>query len=292
MHIALPKMLLLLVFALTTLSCATSSGIAGKKRDESKALPLEARADTLFNGRDKKENLERAISLWNESADYWPSARVFTKLARAHFLLGDAIYGLDKSSERRNKNFAQGIQFAEKALCESMPTLRDDLKKGAKFYQLIRLAPKESVAALYWYAANLSIWTANQGIATRLRYADDVKAAMTRLKELDENFFYAGSVRLQGIFEALRANVGGGDLNKSEQYFSEAVRRSPNYLANKLIWAEQLCVLQKDKAKYTKLLRQIIAADCSADPLLEPENRLVQQKAQHLLKNLDSVFSG
>jgi hypothetical protein len=44
------------------------------------------------------------------------------------------------------------------------------------------------------------------------------------------------------------------------------------------------------KAKFKRLLDEVIAADPAADPEIAPENGLEQQKAKKLLARIDELF--
>ena len=59
-----------------------------------------------------------------------------------------------------------------------------------------------------------------------------------------------------------------------------AVKKAPNYLGTKVLWAQFLCPKTGDKALAKKLLEEAVAADPSD-----------QHKAKTLLANFDSLFA-
>jgi hypothetical protein len=161
---------------------------------------------------------------------------------------------------------------------------------GQKHAAAIKLAPKEAVPAMYWYASNLGKWASTKGFTTVLKYKDDIKATMDHVKALDDTYFYAGPFRYFGAFEARTAGIAGGSLEKSKENFQKAVTMAPNYLGTKVLWAEFLCTKQQDKEMYKKLLDEVLAADAAVDPEILAENKLEQEKAKKLLAKIDDNF--
>ena len=93
---------------------------------------------------------------------------------------------------------------------------------------------------MYWYAANLGKWASSKGFTTRLKYKDDLKATMDRVKTLDEGYFYGAVWRYFGGYEAV-TNGMGGSLDKSKENFEKAIAIAPNYLGNCLLYTSR-CV--------------------------------------------------
>ena len=268
---------------------------------DARASALIAQADALWEARADRAQLEAAIAKWEEAAAAAPRAETAAKLARGHYLLGDGFMALADDIVGRDAEYQKGLDWATTALKLSAPDFAAAMAGGAKHADVITKAPKESVAAMYWYASNLGKWAASKGFATRIKYKDDIKATMLHVKSLDESYFFAGPWRYFGAFEALTAGIAGGDLNKSKENFAKAVTMAPSYLGTKVLWAELLCVkLQGDsdsdgnndgKVQFQKLLDEVIAADANADPTIAPENGLEQQKAKKLLAKIDDLFS-
>jgi hypothetical protein len=254
------------------------------------ALGLEKKGDDSFLKRDQEKELKLAIAWWEQAAALAPSAERFTKLARAHYLLADGFYGLQDLSELRDAHFTKGLEFAEKALKLNAPVAMQSLKDGESFSNAIAKAPKAAVPTMYWYAVNLGKWATSQGFLTRLKYKDDIKATMMRVKELDPDYFHAGPWRYFGAYEAVTAGLAGGDLGKSEENFKTASQNAPQYLGTKVLWAEQLCIRKQDKASFQRLLNEVIESAIDASSDVAPENRIEQAKAKKLLAQIDTHF--
>jgi hypothetical protein len=265
-----------------------------------KATALVAEGDALWKERLDAEKLKAGLAKWEEAISLAPSAELAVKLGRGHYLLGDSHYALADSNDARDAEYETGLRWATEGLKLVAPEFAAAKAAGKPHAEAIKLAPKEAVPAMYWYASNLGKWAASKGFATRLKYKDDLKATMDQVKALDESFFYAASWRYFGGFQAATAGIAGGSLDLSKEYFEKSIALAPNYLGTRVLYADFLCPkLQKDtdgdgepdgKKKFKELLEGVIAADPAADPEIEPENRLEQQKAKKLLANIDELF--
>lgn len=247
-------------------------------------------ADALWEQRTEKEKLIAAIAKWESTAASAPSAEVYAKLARAHYLLGDGYYVVEGNTEGRDASYQKGLDAATLSLKLSAPAFAKAMAEGKKHQEAIVLAPKEAMAAMYWYASNLGKWAATKGFATRLRYKDDIKATIEHIKGLDESFFFAAPYRYLGGYEAATAGLAGGSLSKSEEYFKKSVEMAPNYLGTKVLWADFLCPKKRDRETFKRLLDEVVAADPKAEPELVAENTLEQAKAKALLAKIDELF--
>lgn len=253
-------------------------------------IAATAEGDAAWDARADKAKLQEAITKWEAAFEKGGTGELAAKLARAHYLLGDGYYALENNQEGRDAEYQKGLDWATRALKLSAPEFTKAMTEGKKHAEAITLAPKEAVPAMYWYATNLGKWAATKGFATRLRYKDDIKATMLHVKALDENYFYAAPWRYFGGFEAATAGLAGGSLEKSEENFKKSVELAPAYLGTKVLWADYLCTKKQDKETFKKLLEEVIAADAKADPAIEPENNIEQQKAKKLLAEIDEKF--
>lgn len=257
--------------------------------------------DELWKQRADKAKLAAALAKWEEAAKAAPSGELAAKLARGHYLMGDGFLALEDNAAGRDEEYQRGLDWATTALKLSAPDFAAAMASNQKHAEAIKLAPKEAVPAMYWYAANLGKWAASKGFATRLKYKDDLKATMEHVKSLDADFFYAAAWRYFGGYEAATAGIAGGSLDKSKENFEKAIQMAPNYFGTKVLYADFLCTkLQKDtdgdgisdgKKKFKELLEGVIAADPNVDPEIAPENTIEQAKAKKLLAQIDQLFA-
>ena len=254
------------------------------------ATQLAQEADAAWTQRSDYKQAQLAIAKWTELAQKQPTAETYVKIAYAHYFLGNGHFTLTNDATGADKSFTDGLTAAEKGLAISAPAMIEALNNGVKHTEALQKATKEAVPSLYWHATNLSKWAASKGFATKLRYKDDVKATQMHVKSLDDSFFYYAPYRYFGAFEAATAGLLGGDLNKSTENFKQAAELAPNYLDTKVMWAEYQCKKAVDKETYVKLLNEVLAADPTIVPELEPENRIAQTKAKQMLANVDEYF--
>jgi hypothetical protein len=259
------------------------------------AAALVAEGDALWAERVSEAKLKEALAKWEAAIKLAPTAELATKLARGHYLLGDAHYALADNIEARDAEYQLGLDWANEALKLSAPEYAAAKAGGKSHVEAIKLAPKEAVPAMYWYATNLGKWAAGKGIVTRLKYKDDLFATMTQVKALDEGFFYGAAWRYFGSYEAVASGIAGGSLERSRENFEKAIAIAPAYLGTKVLYADLYCTrMVKDeaegKAKFKRLLEEVIAADPAAEPDIAPENQLEQQKAKKLLARIDELF--
>jgi tetratricopeptide (TPR) repeat protein len=286
----------LLAAALAAAGCATHKADWSKplvSANVEAAAPAQSaveEGDALWAERGDETKLAAAIAKWEEAAATAPSAALATKLARAHYLLGDGYRALADDEAGRDAGYQKGLDWATTALKLSAPAFADAMAGGAKHADAIANVGPDAIDAMYWYAANLGKWAAAHGLPTKLKYKEDIKATMLRVKALDETFFYAAGWRYFGGFEAATAGLAGGSLEKSEQNFKKAVELAPQYLGTKVLWADYLCTKKQDRATFVKLLEEVVAADASADPAIAAENRIEQAKAKKLLAKVDDLF--
>ena len=272
----------------------------GSETEASQAASLMAEGDVLWAERLDEGKLKEALTKWEQAIKLTPSAELATKLARGHYLLGDGHYGLADKTDARDSEYQLGLDWANEALKLSAPEYAAAKVAGKPHGEAIRLAPKEAVPAMYWYATNLGKWAAGKGLVTRLKYKDALFATMTQVKALDEAFFYAAAWRYFGSYEAVASGIAGGDLGLSKSNFEKAIALAPSYLGTKVLFADLYCPkMQKDddgdgepdgKKLFKQLLDEVIAADPSVDAAIAPENQLEQRKAKKLLAKIDELF--
>ena len=246
-------------------------------------------ADALWAARKDAAKHMEAVAKWEALAATTADAELYAKLARGWYLAGER-YAFEEKNEKRDEAYQKGLDWATKSLKLSAPEFAKMMAEGKTHAESIVKAPKESIPAMYWYASALGKWAASKGFATRLRYKDDIKATIDHIKSMDEMFFYAAPWRFLGGYEAQTAGLAGGSLDKSEENFKKAVQLAPNYLGTKVLWADYLCVKRQDKATFEKLLKDVVAASATAEPEIEAENLLEQEKAKKLLSQIDEKF--
>ena len=134
------------------------------------------------------------------------------------------------------------------------------------------------------YAEALFAWAQHHGHATLLAEADRIGAALERAAKLDRRFQSGTPERLQGTLATLLPPHAGGSLNQALLHFQAAIASSPNYLLNKLAYAEYYLARLHDRAGRRRILHEIIAADPSLPTDGAADNRAAQRRAAAMLK--------
>ncbi len=253
-----------------------------------------AEGDELWAKRDDKAAVEGAIAAWEAAAKADPNnADVRVKLARAQYYLADAFVSLEEGDdlkERLMPVYEKGADWGEEALIIIDPGFAAKMKSGIDFAEAVQEIQAAGVPATYWYCTNLGRFAVQKGLSARLFYKDRVKAAMERIKALDESFFYAGADRYFGAFYSALPSIAGKDLDKSKVHFDKAISLAPQYLPTKVIMADFLLRELDDRAQYEKTLNEVLAAQEGDDPNFAPENRAAKRQAKNRLAKAADLF--
>jgi hypothetical protein len=213
------------------------------------------------------------------------------KLARAHYFLVDAHLAVEDAAEDVQKaTYQKGVDYGEKALLILDPEFAKSMRAGGDFQDAIKNIGKEAMPAAYWYCTNLGRFAVLSGLSARLFYKDRIAAAMGRIRELDQMFFYAAADRYFGAFYAALPSIAGKDLPKSGKHFEEALKLAPEYLPTRVVKAQFLAVELDDEAMYKQLLNDVLAGADTDNPDIAPENRGAKRVAQKMLGKAEEIF--
>jgi hypothetical protein len=258
----------------------------------SAAAGLSAEASAAWAKRDDKAEVEKAIAAWETLAAQDPSnAQAMISLARGYYFLVDAhLSSSGADADTMKAMYQKGVDWGEKALLVLEPGFGPAMKAGAKFEDEIGKISKDAMPAAYWYCTNLGRFATLSGLQARLFYKDRVAAAMSRIRELDSQFFYSAADRYFGAFYSALPSIAGKDVEKSKKHFAIANEKSPDYLGNKVVQAQFLAVELDDAEMYKSLLEAVLAAPDGEDPNSAPENRGAKRTAKKMLAEMDELF--
>jgi hypothetical protein len=249
------------------------------------AAALQKDAESLWAQRSDLPKARQALDAFKRAYAANPNRELGTKLARAYHFSG---YYIETDPDSQAALFLRGVETGERVL-----SLDNDFRmkylKTKDDKRALALLDRSWAPAIYWTAANLEEWTESQ--EWRVRYANKgrVEAYMRRVRELDPNFYYGGPHRFFGVLPA-RGRAPFVDLDDSKPAFEKALEIAPNFLGNKRLYAETYAVKKKDRALFTKLLNEVIAAKIDKVSEIAPENKYEQEKAKKLLARLDEYF--
>ena len=241
-----------------------------------------------WRDRHEKESLLKALEGFEKVAKANPDHyEAMIYLCRGKYLLAD---GHTDEVDAKKKIFEEGITWGERAMATN-PDFRKKMKETeGEVEDSLSLLNRKQIDSIYWTATNLGKWAANSGIATRLKYKGRIKKMINRVGELDKEYFYHAFDRFYGAYYAIAPGFAGGDINKSKDSFDRSIKMSKNYLGTKVLKAKHWATKAGDKKVFTKLLKEVLAANPKADKKIMPENIIEQRKAKKLLSKTNELF--
>jgi hypothetical protein len=110
-----------------------------------------------------------------------------------------------------------------------------------------------------------------------------------RARDLDAGFWYGAPEALLGAYYAARPKMFGGDPAKSNAHFEAALSKFPDFLLNRVLYAQYYAVAAQDKALFKSELEGVLSED-SKLPEQALANGVAKEKAQRLLEKIDELF--
>jgi hypothetical protein len=184
----------------------------------------------------------------------------------------------------------KGVTYAVQGMKAYSPELEKKLALGTTMDAAVAILDKGGVPLMYWYAAALGKWAKSQSIDVTLKYKDQLFAIMTRINDVDPDYFYGASERYFGAYYAIAPSFAGGDLNKSREYFDKSLKRAPNALSTHVLMAEALAPKLQDRAMFDAQIKLVMDTPANVIPELEPEALREKAKAEALAKKADELF--
>lgn len=260
-------------------------------------------AQEHWENRDSEEETLQAIEAWERAATFDTGDLdrtdalfdVYTKIAAAYYWLGHGHKSFIES--RRDRKNAQqaayekcmeagdfALKLRNEPWKEALEEKKVDMKEASKHLEEV------DVPAAYWYSTCAGKWATLEGIAALLAYKDKIFEIITRIAEIDDNFYYRATDRYFGVVYT-KLPFMNPDLDRSEKHFRTAIQAYPNYLESRLLYTQEALTKTGDTKEARKQLEYIVNADASAEPKVYPENVSAQKHAQKMLDNFDEYFN-
>ncbi len=258
--------------------------------------PAKAAVDAgnaAWEGRADEAKLREAIAKWEEAVGLNPADwETYAKLARAHYLLADGYLFFDDTKHAEFlATYEKGLTVAETGMAALSPDFEKRRHAGTKIEDAAMVLGAEAVPLMYWYATNLGKWArAQNSMPTLLKHKDRIFKIMSRVYELNPEYFHGAPDRYFGAYYAVAPGFAGGDLGKSNEYFQKALQREPKYLATYVLIAENYAPKMQDRALFERHLKFVLEAPEDILPDLIPEARVEKRKAEKLMKEIDEKF--
>lgn len=246
-----------------------------------------AEADALWAERVDGAKLEAALGKYDAALALDPGNRhALERLVRGWYFYGDSF---TTDVPLQVERWGKAIEYGTRCLALN-PQIAQAITDGAKEKDAVAFATKDDVGCLYWTASALGKWGKAQGLAKTLKHLPTVKAYITKVEELEPEYWHFGPARYWGAYYAALPSFAGQDFEKSAASFATSAAGAPDYLGTYVLRAEFLAVPTKDVATFDADIAKVLAADASAFPEFAPENTKEQEKAQRLQAKRAELF--
>lgn len=249
------------------------------------AAVLNKEAETLWAQRSDPQKARQSLEAYRRVYAANPDKAVGTSLSRAYYFAG---YYVETDPAAQDSLFLRGAEIGERVLSLDQ-NFRMTYLKTRDDRRALATLDASWTAAIYWTAANLERWTSSKSMWVRYGNKGRVEIYMTRVRELDPNFYYGAPYRFFGVLPT-RGRAPFVHLDDAKREFDKAVEIAPNFLGNKRLYAETYAVKKKDRALFARLLNEAVAARIDKASESAPENKYEQARAQKLLAEIDRYF--
>jgi tetratricopeptide (TPR) repeat protein len=294
------RLLVLLVFVVAACGPAAQGLSGGIKRGnldpaaQQQHDQLVTEGDTAFAARADRAQLEAAIAKYEQAIkvddDDW---QTYEKLARSCYALADGWIFFEKDESDAGKDaylkmLEKGYTYAERGIAAQSPQIEQRLSAGVDLKDAVALADRNTVGLMYWYSTNLGKWGNAQDITVVLRYKDRIYNMMSKVLELDREYFHGAPDRYFGAYYSVAPTFAGGDLDKSWEHFQASLKVEPKYLATYNLVAEFYAPKKKDGKLFDEMVNFVKNAPMDGIPGLEPEAAVEKRKAELLIKRKEA----
>ena len=246
-------------------------------------------ADALWEQRADVANLQAALQKYEEIWQADPTNRdAAIRLTRGWYFMGDAY---ESESDAKIVAWETAVSWGKKCMAlngEFTALLENGNETEAT---AVRVATVDDGPCIYWSATALGKWAGLKGLGTLLKHKATVFAYISKVAELDSSYYYNATDRYWGAYYSALPSFAGQDLPKSKEHFDIAIAAAPQNLSARVLMADYYAVRMQDRALFEQLLNEVLAADATVEPALEPENLAEQEKARRLLENADELFA-
>lgn len=215
------------------------------------------KGDVAFAEKHLAEKNQEALTAFESAYKIQKDDRtLYEKLMRCYYY--SAMYhGEKKDKAERVRLLEKGKQYGIEAL-KLNPQMKQAIEAEKNWEEIAGLARREDVPAMYWLGICWGRWGELKGITTVAFDIGKVKALMTKVLELDDNYGSGGADRFFGVFFMEIPKINGRDPEKAREHFEKAIQLSPDFLQNYLLFAEYYCVQEEDQELYTQMCQEVL----------------------------------
>lgn len=259
-----------------------------------------AEGDAHWENRASEEETRLAIAAWERALTYETEGDrrealfpVVTKITAAQYWLSHGhLFFITRRSDREAQQqaaYQKCMEYGRLALAINNDGWNEAMTSGANINDAVKTLTVEDVAPAYWYSTCAGKWATIEGIAALLGYKDQIFAILTRLTELNDDFYYRALDRYFGVYYT-KVPFMSPDLPQSRRLFERAINAYPGYLETRVLFVEEHLTKTGEGDLARAQLEYVINADAAALPEIEPENIRAQRHARNLLARYDEFF--
>jgi len=259
---------------------------ANSTLNSSEIKALEPEAKRLWNLRHEEDSLNQALLKYELIQSSDPQHReALLVLTRGHYLMGEYF---TEDTDIKKKHFEKSRDYSFKGL-QLNPAFKKKMEQSSDIEKSLTTLTPSDVDFLYWNAASLGKWAKVNGIFSSLKYKSQIIEMIKRVESLNADYFFAAVPRYWGGFFALAPSIAGGDMKKSLENFELSMKKAPQYLGTKVLYAEVYLTKKDDKKAFIQVLGEVVNSQVPLNEIY-PENNLEKKKAGQLLKRVEDFF--
>jgi hypothetical protein len=191
----------------------------------------------------------------------------------------------DDDSQRASALYRRGLEHALRAL--TVAGVSDDIAAlpQDKLERQLATLDRGAVPALFWSASCWAKWIdMNRDEPARIAEMGKAAALMTRVLELDENYYHGGAHLFFGVYYGAKPPMLGGDFERSARHFEKAhAVTGGKLLLGDLLRAQYLARQQLDRRQFHERLTAVVNAPFDIFPEMALVNAIAKQKAKQML---------
>lgn len=276
--------LLILSLSLTGCAALVSNAASGFADNLSAAVVNQTDPETVRDG------APAYMLLLDSLIEGSPDDPAILSAAASFYASYGAVFADDP--DRAARLTERGRDYASRALCESYePACQWDSQTFEEFEaSLAGLSEDESDVVYAYGVASLAYIRAHSSDWTALARLPHMEALLNRYLEIGDSDTAGTIYTYLGILVTLRPPALGGDFDKGQQYFQQAIELSEGRdLSAKVEYARGYARQLYERDLHDRLLNEVLAADPNIDGYTLT-NVLAQRDAQELLATADDYF--
>ncbi len=239
-----------------------------------------------------KTAMEANLKLLDGLLEVDPDNRELLTLAAQGYTGYALMFVEDENPARAGALYQRAKNLGLRALAQrGRAFLKGDFN-ARQLAGLTKRLKEEDIPAAYWTAAawssSISLDRTSPASVAELPRA---LGLMQWVYDREPAFFHSAPRWFFGAYYASVSPMFGGDVDKSKEYFQEALKaEGDNFLLGKVMMARSVAVQTLDRELYVKLLEETLTGAPDEPPDLRLMNRVAQIKARAALLKVDDVF--